>query len=199
MAKKNKTGRGRRRTRFLFIGFLTCFSGLQAKGKDPIPNEQHARNSFSWMEHRTLSWNDFKGNVDTQSNESAAATCCSIGFRVENNAAGHPEVSVYNNFYIDRSWVKDDARIESILAHEQGHFDLCELYTRKLRSSLNTIDLNSPDVKQELMKIYAAVSDEYEARQQAYEQETAHGTVIPEQKKWQNMISSELGQLPALM
>jgi len=43
------------------------------------------------------------------------------------------------------------------------------------------------------MKIYAAVSDEYETCQQAYERETAHGTNIAEQQKWQVQISNELG------
>ncbi len=193
MRKKSRRNNVRRKSSRLFIGFLAwCFS-FNAKGAENMPDEQGGAR-FSWNEHNKLSWSDFKGMPGNQGKESAAATCCSIGFRVGNNAVGHPEIVVYNTFYINKSWVKDDAKIESILMHEQGHFDLCELYTRKLKSLVASIDLSSYNVKQELMKVYAALSDEYEARQQAYEQETAHGTNLPEQQKWQEMITAELGQ-----
>lgn len=181
-------------TRF-FVALLAGVLSLQVNAKEFTPNDASA-NRFSWNANRKLSWADFKGPVSTaHSEESAAATCCSIGFRLGNNEAGVPQVFVYNTFYIDRSWVKEDARIESILTHEQGHFDLCELYTRILRSRLNAADLHSPTVKQDLLDIYTAVNNEYEARQQAYEHETAHGTIIPEQQRWDMAISEELARL----
>jgi len=183
----------RKKSKYLLLGFLLSFVGYHAQSKDRVPVGSRSGDRFSWNEHRKISWSDFKGPVSSVSDESAAATCCSIGFTLGNNETGHPEVTVYNTFYINKSWVKEDAKIESILEHEQGHFDLCELYTRKLRSQIETVDLSSQNVKQELMKIYAAVSDEYETCQQAYERETAHGTNIAEQQKWQVQISNELG------
>ncbi len=192
---KNRKYYVRRKSRHFLIGFLACFFSIHAKSNEKVPDETHAVDHFSWNEHRMLSWSDFRGPVSALNEESAAATCCSIGFKLDNDASGRPEVSVYNTFYIGKSWVKDDARIESILAHEQGHFDLCELFTRKLRSRISTVDLSSQNVKQELMNIYSAVSDEYETFQQSYERETTHGTNIPEQRRWQELISKELGGL----
>lgn len=88
--------------------------------------------------------------------------------------------------------MRPDAHIQSVLEHEQGHFDLCEVYTRKLKERMGSIDLAGPNVKQDLMRIYAELSNEYEARQQAYEHETVHGTNIAVQKKWQEIIAKEL-------
>ena len=107
---------------------------------------------------------------------------------------------MYNLFYTAQSWVKPDAKLPGILEHEQGHFDLCEIYTRKLRERLSKFDLptsrpalNEADFKLALINIYNEVSGEYEARQDAYEQETLHGTNISAQKRWQEMIACELG------
>ncbi len=146
---------------------------------------------FQWNAGRKLTWDDFRGVVNTVSDESAAATHCGIGFKTS-TAGGKPEIIVYNTFYINKSWVKPDAKIASILDHEQGHFDLCEIYTRKLRERLNSFDFNAADVRQQLMSIYSEVNAEYERRQQAYEYETVHGTNFAQQKKWQDAISHEL-------
>lgn len=194
---KSKRYHVRRKSKHFFVGFIACFFSFQSKGEHHNKNEQPAGSRFSWNEHRKLSWNDFKGPVAALSNESAAATCCSIGFRLDSTATGNPQVSVYNTFYIDKSWVKEDAKIQSILTHEQGHFDLCELYTRKLRLQVNAVDLRSQNAKQTLMNVYAALSAEYETHQQTYEHETAHGTNIAAQQKWEEMISDELNELEA--
>jgi len=179
---------------FALVSFLVCFNGFPALGKENSSlNETAQQDHFQWGEHTKLSWDDFKGSVNAIRNESAAATCCSIGFRTNTSTPdGKPEIIVYNTFYANKSWVRPDARIPSILDHEQGHFDLCEVYTRKLKKLLGNIDLNSPNFKQELMRIYSQVSNEYETRQQAYEQETTHGTNIAQQKRWQGMIACEL-------
>ena len=135
------------------------------------------------------------GKVTATHDESAAATYCSIGFKTSAPAAGSTqEIIVYNTFYVNKSWVRTDAHIPSILDHEQGHFDLCEIYTRQLRDRMRDIDPAAPGMKDLLMQIYAEVSNEYEARQQAYEQETIHGTDLATQKKWQQAIAAELGE-----
>ena len=178
----------------VLIGFFACFAGYTAAGKDNSKlNIASAREKFQWHEHAQLSWDDFKGEVNTTHDESAAATCCSIGFKTNTAAqGGKPVIEVYNTFYTTRSWVRPDARIQSILDHEQGHFDLCEVYTRKLKNRMSNFDLNMAGVKQQLMNIYTEVSKEYEARQQCYEQETVHGTNLEAQKRWQDMIAREL-------
>ena len=168
------------------------FSATGKDGASPASND-NPKDRFRWTDHARLSWDDFKGVVTATDNEAAAATFCSIGFKTNAATPGDtPQIEVYNTFYVNKSWVRADARIASILDHEQGHFDLCEIYTRKLRDRLHNIDLSAPGIKQTLMHIYGELSREYEERQQAYEQETTHGTNIAIQKKWQQMIATEL-------
>lgn len=152
-----------------------------------------ATNEFQWIEHRRLSWEDFQGPVRASDDESAAATHCGMGFRINSlNGSDKPDVTVYNTFYTKKSWVRHDAKISSILEHEQGHFDLCEIFTRKLRSRVNNISVSGSDMKSVLLSIFTEVNNEYEICQQTYEDETTHGTNIPEQKRWMEKISKEL-------
>jgi len=177
-------------------GFATNVAGAK---EGAATNNNGARTTavaksteFQWSEHGRLTWEDFRGPVKPLDDETAAATHCGIGFRTNSNAEGKPEIEVYNAFYVNKSWVRPDAHMQSILDHEQGHFDLCEIYTRKLRNEMSRFDFSVADVRGSLMSIYERVSDEYEARQQAYESQTAHGTISSEQKRWQNTISNEL-------
>ncbi len=191
----------------IFLGVFVCAQSFAVFGKDGKESrdlksqDQPATAStsvasvakFQWSEHNKLSWDDFRGPVDAIVDECAAATHCGIGFSTTNTCPGaKPTIKVYNNFYINKSWVRADAKMPQILEHEQGHFDLCEIYTRKLRERMNGFDTNTANMKQALMNIYNEISEEYEARQQAYERETTHGTNIPEQKKWVDIISHEL-------
>lgn len=170
------------------------FSASAKENKESSTNVNAAvAGVFHWNDHNRLSWDDFRGPVHATDEESAAATHCGIGFKMVNNAGAEPAVVVFNTFYPGKSWVRDDARMPSILVHEQGHFDLCELYTRKLRERMNSADLHAADVRTLLMDIYAAVSREYEAAQQSYEQETIHGTNLPEQERWCAYIIDKLG------
>jgi hypothetical protein len=183
---------------FLIVSAMCMGNTISFAREGKVPGENmsipadHAE-QFHWNEHKKLSWEDFRGPVKNVDDISAAATHCGIGFRTNAVSTGAKlNVTVYNNFYTNKSWVRADARIPSILDHEQGHFDLCEIYTRLLRTRMENFNSNVPDVKQSLMNIYAEVSSMYEARQQAYEQETTHGTNTPQQKRWQQVIEKEL-------
>jgi hypothetical protein len=147
---------------------------------------------FQWHEHSRLSWEDFKGPVGAEDDQTAAATHCGMGFKTVSGADGKQEIVVYNKFYVNKSWVRSDAKLQEILDHEQGHFDLCELYTRKLRQRLSNVDLDSHSARQVLYRIYTEVNAEYERRQQRYEDETTHGINTPVQKRWTNNIANEL-------
>jgi len=188
---------------FLFVFFVCsqsiaafCKDGKESKSLIPENNRivsVEQSDHFQWHEHNKLSWDDFRGPVKSADDESAAATHCGIGFKTNINApGGKPSVIVYNTFYTTKSWVRPDAKVQSILEHEQGHFDLCEIYTRMLRDRMNNFDFNVPDVKQALMSVYTEINNMYESRQQAYEQETTHGTNITQQKKWRQMMTQEL-------
>ena len=188
----------------MFLGFFICAQGFVASAKDgkeggaavasagPVAINR-APAEFQWDANRKLSWDDFRGDAMPETERSAAATHCGIGFKTKTEGPDKKQkVVVYNTFYTSKSWVRPDAKKPSILEHEQGHFDLCEIYTRKLRARMEQFDFSAADIRTALMGIYDEISREYESRQQAYEQETVHGTNVPAQKHWREMIAMEL-------
>jgi hypothetical protein len=150
---------------------------------------------FGWEKGRKLSWDDFRGPVPRAASDiTAAATFCGIGFETNavNPKNNNLKIHVYNTFYTNNSWARPEDKDSFILAHEQGHFDLCELYTRKLRERLNSVNVNSSNLRAALGTVYDEVQREYNNRQEQYEDETEHGVVLAEQERWQNKLQREL-------
>ena len=178
------------------IVVLSIFSAQLAAAKgNKSENKDISTSEISWQKHRKLTWDDFRGSVPMNADEqTAAATYCGIGF--ETNAISttnnNLKIRVYNTFYINDSWARPEEMNDDVLAHEQGHFDLCELYTRKLRERMSSVKVNVNTLKPILRKIYEDLQAEYKARQEAYEDETAHGVNLSQQKKWQQMLDKEL-------
>lgn len=158
-------------------------------------NPRKSEKEFGWTAGRKLTWEDFRGPEQPQMGEDvAAATYCGIGF--ETNTLTAPtdklKIFVYNTFYPVQSWVKAGVENDHILAHEQCHFDICELYTRKLRERMSRVNVTATTMKTTLRSIYGQLQKEYVARQELYETETEHGIIEGEQDRWENMIAMEL-------
>jgi len=156
-------------------------------------NKQILQPSFSWAPDRKLKWEDFMGPVDAADERTAAATHCGIGFESEHDGTGQPvSIKVFNKFFPGTSWVKPGELKSCILAHEQCHFDICELYTRILRKKLNEA-VAAKDVNVAVLKdIYNKVQEDYATFQEMYEQETAHGTIANAQLMWEYKIAEAL-------
>jgi hypothetical protein len=179
------------------IAFLSVFSAqlVAAKGNSSESKSPLGTNEISWQKDRKLSWDDFRGPVPVDAEEqTAAATFCGIGFETNTITAKNPNVKirVYNTFYTGNSWVRPEEKNDAVLTHEQGHFDLCELYTRKLRAEMSNIKVDVNTLRPVLKSIYDQVQAEYRRRQEAYETETAHGVNYDEQSKWQKILEREL-------
>jgi hypothetical protein len=160
-----------------------------------VDNPKECETEFCWSPERKLVWEDFRGPVqNSMGHDVAAATFCGIGFETNTISANNPDlkITVYNTFYPTRSFVKPGLEKASILAHEQTHFDICELYTRKLRARMSNIKVSVETMKTTLRSIYQEVQQEYVQRQEAYEHETEHGIIADEQARWENMINKEL-------
>jgi hypothetical protein len=152
---------------------------------------------FTWSADRRLTWDDFRGPVQPYTVDNiAAATFCAIGFETNTVTQNNPmlKVNVFNTFYTRKSWIRESEKNPNILAHEQGHFDLCELYTRKLRERMANVNVDVASLRTTLKGIYAALQKEYQERQQQYEDDTNHGLIYKEQDRWEAMIAQELAQ-----
>lgn len=143
---------------------------------------------IEWKQDRRLEWSDFKGIPDTHS-PNAALTSSSI-----NVEFGYDKKSLTYSIKCRFNKVKSWGRIKTdyILAHEQGHFDIAEIYARKLNKALKGYKFNSATVGKDINQIYDAVIKEHQAFQQRYDSETDHSRNPAKQKEWEGIIVDNL-------
>jgi hypothetical protein len=94
------------------------------------------------------------------------------------------------------SWSKDK-KSNSLLKHEQLHFDIAELTTRKLRQAYSThvsYDIEATSLFiDSVFNRYSKI--EFDSINALYDTETNHGIIETKQKVWETKITSELKKL----
>jgi len=150
-----------------------------------------------WDKARPLTHGDFRGVP--RDTTSAAATCCRIGTRVckKNLWNGKITIAVEAIFYPDSSWYVGEEMHALTLRHEQGHFDIVEWYSRKLRSIIETSIISVSDYNRYFQSTCDKLYLDYFLTQQKYEMETAYGTIEHRQQKWEMLIQAQLDSLEA--
>ena len=91
-----------------------------------------------WTPDYKLSWNDFEGDPNHNHNYkdiSAITVSGIVDYRGCEN--GKIIYKIQSYFEKKNSWVKLAGRNDHTLEHEQIHFDITELYARKLRKELS--------------------------------------------------------------
>lgn len=142
-----------------------------------------------WTESRKLAWADFQ----RPSHERTQGAQSDIGLSIVSRRTGNNiNYVVFPYFYKRRSSTNSSST--HILKHEQIHFDIAEVYARKMRKKLNELDIISFDRKRyeiEIDRIYSA----YLQEQEDFDKETGHSIVTEKQKIWEQKIASELSEL----
>jgi hypothetical protein len=146
-----------------------------------------------WNKNRPLTWDDYKGKP--QKRFAAASTVYSLGRKVlmQNDV---PVARIEAYFYCNDSWRNIDWISESVLRHEQKHFDIVELYCRKMRkqiSEMTFIDLK--DAEKKVDALYETLNQEMDVYQDKYDDESDGSMDHEGQVKWSGKIAAELQAL----
>lgn len=146
-----------------------------------------------WGEDPKLSWEDFRGKPDPES-PFVASTHSSIVFSYSMKSV-NGELSLTTEtdafFYPEMSWYKKGEVNAHILNHEQGHFDITELYARKLRKAFAEYKVTE-NYKKELSAIFTKLNNERQQMQNRYDKETNHSQNVEKEIQWQKLIATEL-------
>ena len=166
---------------FLFF----CFFGFA----------QEIEEGVLWDSDLRLTWSDFRGKVPPAS-VPAATTASGISYKYSANLIHHEveldfEVNAY--FYPNESWYKPEVCDDLILSHEQLHFDISELFARKMRDKLERTSF-SDNVKAEIRKIYREILEELQKFQEQYDWETNFSRNAQKQLEWNKKIAEALGK-----
>ncbi len=101
-------------------------------------------------------------------------------------------------FFCKKSWKKESWISESVLRHEQKHFDIVELYSRKLRKQVQENHYSSDN---ELIaksdSLYAINDKAMDVYQDKYDDETDGSMNGEQQRAWEKKIMNEINELDA--
>jgi hypothetical protein len=156
-----------------------------------------SKDTILWSPSYRLVWNDFKGKAPVPSPYSAQSNCLYTLSSIPRFSEDTMYLTVHLHpcFTRDASWVERSSKQDSLLQHEQLHFDLCELYGRRFRKSISEKKFSLLEYDKELNSIFREVWDEYRKAQDDYDAETQHG-IIPEiQNAWYRKVEAELETL----
>ena len=149
-----------------------------------------------WQKNHRLTWNDYKGKPQ-HNRFAAASTVYSMHRHIYKDANGNIMASIKAHFYPQDSW-KGSYLDDALLAHEQKHFDIVELYARKLRKQLMEIKVrNEEDAQQKMDSLHKIIDDEMDAYQDKYDKESDYSMAHDEQAAWIKQIDAAIDSLSA--
>lgn len=152
-------------------------------------NEKEENAEFiPWTIERPLTWHDFKC-APKRSGDAVASTSTSLGiaYHIKNYVLTY---EITCDFSKTKSWGL--VKTPYILAHEQAHFDITEIFARKLHQSLMEYEFDQRTYKKDINTIYQQIVAEKEAFQEAYDKETDHSRNKRIQYEWLERIDSIL-------
>jgi predicted secreted Zn-dependent protease len=156
-------------------------------------NTDGDQNKLVWSDHGQLTWEDFKGQPK-QNSFGDALTAVNISAKpyVKNRKLNYA-VKAY--FLKDKSWCK--VRSGNLLEHEQLHFDIAELYARKVRkkvAELQRTGIRDHRVYNNAIEQILAESNELDQR---YDRQTLNGSLPNKQFVWELEIKIQMNELQA--
>jgi len=162
-------------------------AGVGPQATDPIP----------WSATRKLDWRDFRAKApgELTGARSVLSYRYSIGCRDQQL---HATITAF--FLPDQSWVAYRIISSGLaspvgLRHEQTHFDLKELYARRVRKMFAELATPCPRSDDELFAMAERILREEGATQRRFEDETRNGENERRQIEWEKRVAGELDAL----
>lgn len=145
-----------------------------------------------WKSNYKLTWDDFEERPDTSLMQ-AALTHCNISYKSyeQGDKLAFKVTCFFNK---SKSWSKHKDNME-LLNHEQGHFNIAELFARKLRKELLQYNYNEATVLKDVPAIFKKILADKKAYNALYDNETELSKNKDKQDYWDKKIMKELEEL----
>ena len=163
----------------------------------PLLGQVQSNQLLPWQQDRRLTWSDFQGEPEEEIDFRAMTNWqLSYDFQLSKvKGEINSQFNVYTFFDNQQSWVREGSGSQQLLQHEQLHFDIAELFARKLRKQFAIYSFRSENYKEELNLLFEASLDSCNVVQTQYDLDTEHGLNQKKQQDWQQKIDQELMQL----
>lgn len=169
--------------RALKILILFCFSSIASFSQESV---------ISWSPLKLLNWDDFSGKAKDTSKFDAEA-CAEVKYYYQFNSPHDFKFNVVASFNKNTSWCKREHASQDLLEHEQLHFDIAELYARKIKEMFENYNY-SRNFSYEISRLFNQKKAEYHAMQRQYDEETNHSLNKNKQQDWEIFIQDELSK-----
>jgi hypothetical protein len=152
-----------------------------------------------WHSSRDLNWSDFQGEVDPNTFGSAMTSHkievlpTNVMVDENDNIQDYEKMTVQAQFYKNKSWTT--TKSDLILIHEQLHFDIAELFARKIRKRFTVFKLNNVTTFSAYLNCYNLFWKECRKMQRQYDSETSHGQNESVNEAWVRRVRTKLGSL----
>lgn len=173
--------------RIFLIGWVVGTASLHAQEQPAI----------RWEPGLRLGWSDFRGQPPAGKRIAAStASGISYSYTARGSADGYElEFVVDTFFYPEKSWYHPELCDARVLSHEQLHFDISELFARRLRTRLRQTRF-SGRVKAEVRQIFNEVNRELSEFQDRYDRETDFSRNPQAQLAWNSALEKLLAETP---
>lgn len=149
---------------------------------------------IEWESDLKLKYSDFKADKKGSPGFAVATTASAFGYRID-DTDGKISGSVFVVFYCNKSWWNRNYLLDEVLEHEQLHFDICELYGRKLYQEIISLRNSNRLSIKNINKVYLKLEKQYSNYQDKYDEETDHSTNGQQQRLWNKKIKKQLAAM----
>ena len=172
---------------FLAVLFFVFVQSVHAQ-----LSKKMAKGTLIWRQDSVLTKEDFKAKH--QGSVSYPAYSAVTLFFYAKDKEGSLK------FYIEAIFLKSKSYMKEIspyaLKHEQLHFDIVELYARKMRQRIAEKDFKKiNNIRGEIQKQYDKTWDEIKKEEDKYDKDTEHGLNSAKQEMWNENIEKMLKEL----
>ena len=150
-------------------------------------------NLILWGE-REITWDDFNGRPD-YTVQYAAITSTMTVLRNIKSYRDSVEVAVETFFLKEKSWIKQEMLSEQLLRHERTHFNIGELYSRKVRKLYSSSIYPLSKFQNTIIEQKSKLNAEKKKLNEQYDSETNYSKNDSVQKIWDKRIKHELDEL----
>ncbi len=147
-------------------------------------------NTILWSEDRPLTWDDFQGRPDYNYDAVSALTSSGI-MHMKGCENGKIIYKIEAYFEKDFSWVKPEAYTDHHLEHEQIHFDITQLYAKKLEHALDKQHFQCGE-EEEFEQFVQEFLAGWQKAQINFDLYTHYSMKPPEQYEWKHKVALEL-------
>lgn len=168
-----------------FVAYLTINFSSNAQSNDEPSN-------IYWNDSCKLKWSDFLGEPKPlfEGNTAVSDVSILVSEVIINNKLDIKVECIFNRDY---SWVI--IKTDNLLLHEQNHFDLEEIYARKLRKMVKDLQKSKDLTSSDITSFYNEIILDCNNRNDLYDKETNFSNNIKKQLEWELKIKKELDEL----